>query len=136
MKRSWRALMASGAACVALAPANGSAQWRTDLAGGALNLGTAIALDQAGDVFAGGHTSGGGPLNDFTVVKLDGSTGGEALDEPSQGSLEFRLSTGSTQIAQSHCMRFTDPVVDTPAQNGRVGSFRARNAPAPAVCTP
>ena len=37
----------------------------------------AVAVDQSGDVFAGGATANGGNTNDFTVVKLAGATGTE-----------------------------------------------------------
>ncbi len=54
---------------------------------------------------------------------------GFTLDEPSQGSLALRLTTGTGARARRYCLEFGGDV----SQDGP-GSFRARGSDAPSVC--
>jgi hypothetical protein len=66
-------------------------------------------------------------------AKCDGSQITFSLDEPAQGSLAVRLTTGSAGLRQ--CLRFGGTVGrDTPSTGSRAGYFLARSAPPPASC--
>jgi lysophospholipase L1-like esterase len=66
-------------------------------------------------------------------AKCQGAGLGLTLDEPSQGTLAAALWFGSDPPL---CMEFGGRVVrDRPASDRRVGSFEAKDAPAPSGCT-
>jgi Tol biopolymer transport system component len=57
------------------------------------------------------------------------------LDEPTQGLVAVRFSTGSGSAATSSCLRFGGTVVhDTQATAGKSGQFKAVDAPPPPAC--
>jgi hypothetical protein len=65
------------------------------------------------------------------LPSCDGSLLGFTLDEPSQGSLVVRLTTGDLTT----CTRFGGTVAhDTPVTGNTRGLFQAKNAPAVANC--
>jgi hypothetical protein len=57
------------------------------------------------------------------------------LNEPTQGSLAVKFTTGSSAPSSS-CMAFSGPAVlkDIPAANGKRGVFKAKGGTAPAQC--
>lgn len=75
-------------AVVKVAGDSGAELWRYDLDGGdgAPDQAIAVAVDAAGDVVAGGELEGSGVGNDFTVVKLAGTTGDEVWIERINGT--------------------------------------------------
>jgi hypothetical protein len=67
------------------------------------------------------------------TASCKGAQIGFSLDEPSQGTLGVKLTTGSDSVR--YCMEFGGTIVkDTPAAAGRTGSFKAKKAPVPTAC--
>ncbi len=59
------------------------------------------------------------------------------LDEPQQGTLDIRLSSGTGGGALSFCTEFGGTVTeDRPAVGAKPGLFKATGATAPASCVP
>jgi hypothetical protein len=69
-------------------------------------------------------------------AKCSGAGLSFTLDESPQGAIAARVITGASG-EQSYCMRFDQSVaVDTRAQSGRTGVFKARAVPPPESCAP
>jgi hypothetical protein len=69
-------------------------------------------------------------------VQCKGAKIGYALKAPAQGTMALTFRGGTGPGGVGFCAEYTGAAVvkDTPATNGKTGSFKAKGAPPPAPC--